>query len=152
MTVFAATNEPWAIDSGFLRPGRLERIVFVGPLDLAGRLEFFSEWFTSKVEKDGMHAETLTEQKKLVEWLAESTDGFTGADCALLMRKACLSCYSEYMDIAKTTGVNKDQIGSKLLPCHRHFQEVLLKMQGSVSSDDVRVYTQWKEHIKISSY
>jgi SpoVK/Ycf46/Vps4 family AAA+-type ATPase len=36
ITVLAASNEPWAIDSAFLRPGRLDRCVFVGPLDAVG--------------------------------------------------------------------------------------------------------------------
>ena len=35
--VLAATNEPWAVDPSFLRPGRLGECVFVGPLDAEGR-------------------------------------------------------------------------------------------------------------------
>ena len=30
--VLGATNEPWAVDEGFLRQGRFDRAVFVGPL------------------------------------------------------------------------------------------------------------------------
>jgi SpoVK/Ycf46/Vps4 family AAA+-type ATPase len=33
ITVMAATNEPQAIDLGFLRPGRLDRVIFVGKYD-----------------------------------------------------------------------------------------------------------------------
>jgi len=40
--VIASTNEPWAIDRSFLRPQRLERCLFVGPLSAEGRVEFFT--------------------------------------------------------------------------------------------------------------
>jgi SpoVK/Ycf46/Vps4 family AAA+-type ATPase len=45
ITVLAASNEPWAIDSGFLRPGRLDRCVFVGPMDAAGVEQLFAKEF-----------------------------------------------------------------------------------------------------------
>ena len=32
------------MDAGFLRPGRLDRLLFVGPLDRAGREEFLRSW------------------------------------------------------------------------------------------------------------
>ena len=37
--VLAATNRPQAIDAALLRPGRFDALLFVGPPDLAGRLE-----------------------------------------------------------------------------------------------------------------
>ncbi|KAL0960482.1 hypothetical protein HGRIS_005523 [Hohenbuehelia grisea] len=39
VTVIAATNRPQAMDTALLRPGRLDRILYVGPPDLAGREE-----------------------------------------------------------------------------------------------------------------
>lgn len=39
VTIVAATNRPEAIDSALMRPGRLDRILYVGPPDSAGREE-----------------------------------------------------------------------------------------------------------------
>ena len=39
VTIVAATNRPEVIDSALMRPGRLDRILYVGPPDAAGREE-----------------------------------------------------------------------------------------------------------------
>ena len=38
LLMIGATNEPWAIDSAILRPGRLDRLVYVAPPDAAARI------------------------------------------------------------------------------------------------------------------
>ncbi len=43
MTVIAASNEPWNIDSTFLRSGRLSVCLYVGTLDCEGRREFLRQ-------------------------------------------------------------------------------------------------------------
>ncbi|KAN0128871.1 P-loop containing nucleoside triphosphate hydrolase protein, partial [Lactarius tabidus] len=39
VTVIGATNRPEVLDSALMRPGRLDRILYVGPPDSAGRIE-----------------------------------------------------------------------------------------------------------------
>ncbi|CAE7474522.1 afg2, partial [Symbiodinium microadriaticum] len=39
VTVIAATNEPWAIDVGFLRPGRFDKVLYVGPMNKSERTQ-----------------------------------------------------------------------------------------------------------------
>ena len=41
VTVVAATNRPDVLDPALMRPGRLDRILYVGPPDLASRREIF---------------------------------------------------------------------------------------------------------------
>ena len=41
VTILAATNRPDVIDSALLRPGRIDRIMYVGPPDLESRAAIF---------------------------------------------------------------------------------------------------------------
>lgn len=41
VTVVAATNRPDVLDPALLRPGRLDRILYVGPPDMDSRREIF---------------------------------------------------------------------------------------------------------------
>lgn len=53
VTILAATNRPDVIDSALLRPGRIDRILYVGPPDLASRAEIFEiEFRRMAVAKD----------------------------------------------------------------------------------------------------
>ena len=72
VTVIAATNEPWAIDEGFLRPGRFDRVLFVGPLSEVDRAVFLQQAGVDTVDKV----------------LLDKTEGFSGADMELLAIRA----------------------------------------------------------------
>jgi SpoVK/Ycf46/Vps4 family AAA+-type ATPase len=53
VTILAATNRPDVIDSALLRPGRIDRILYVGPPDLPSRKEIFRiEFRRMAVAKD----------------------------------------------------------------------------------------------------
>ena len=45
VTILAATNRPDVIDSALLRPGRIDRIMYVGPPDLESRAAIFRNEF-----------------------------------------------------------------------------------------------------------
>lgn len=75
--VLAASNHPWDIDSALLRPGRFDRSVLVLPPDEEARgaiLEFHLR---------GRPTEGLDLAR-----LARSTDGYSGADLALVCEQA----------------------------------------------------------------
>jgi SpoVK/Ycf46/Vps4 family AAA+-type ATPase len=72
VTVIAATNEPWAVDEGFLRPGRFDRVLFVGPLSEVDRAAFLQQAGVEIVDKV----------------LLDKTAGFSGADMELLAIRA----------------------------------------------------------------
>ena len=53
VTVFAATNRPDVIDSALMRPGRMDRILYVGPPDLETRAHIFRiEFARMKIARD----------------------------------------------------------------------------------------------------
>jgi AAA family ATPase len=62
VTVLAATNRPDVIDSALLRPGRIDRILYVGPPDLESRVEIFRILFKKMTIADNVDVEELAAQ------------------------------------------------------------------------------------------
>ncbi len=80
VVVLGATNRPDLIDPALLRPGRLERLVFVEPPDADARREILrtagkSIPLSSDVDLDAV---------------AAGLDGYSAADCVALLREAAL--------------------------------------------------------------
>ncbi len=83
VTVVGATNEPWAVDRGFLRAGRFEKCVFVGPLDRDARRTILMQKLSLPVEISANASAVLD-----IDAVVNATEGFTGADMMLLLQRA----------------------------------------------------------------
>ncbi|NLG54077.1 MAG: AAA family ATPase [Rhodococcus sp.] len=90
VVVLGATNRPDLIDPALLRPGRLERLVFVPPPDAEARREILRTSSRSVPLADDVDLEAL----------AEDLDGYSAADCAALLREAALSAMRRNIDAA----------------------------------------------------
>ncbi len=93
VVVIGATNRPDLVDPALLRPGRLERLVYVPPPDAAARAEILrasgrSVPLAPDVDLGALGAEL---------------DGFSAADCAALVREAALAAMRESLDAATVT-------------------------------------------------
>lgn len=93
VVVLGATNRPELIDPALLRPGRLERLVFVPPPDAEGRAEIL---------RTAGRAVPLAESVDLIR-LAADLDGFSAADCAALLREAALAAMRRDVSAADVT-------------------------------------------------
>lgn len=93
VVVLAATNRPELIDPALLRPGRLERLVFVPPPDAAARLAIL---------RTAGRSVPLVDEVNLTA-LAEELDGYSAADCAALLREAALAAMRRDVDAADIT-------------------------------------------------
>uniref|UniRef100_A0AAQ4Q5Z4 non-chaperonin molecular chaperone ATPase n=1 Tax=Gasterosteus aculeatus aculeatus TaxID=481459 RepID=A0AAQ4Q5Z4_GASAC len=85
VTVLAATNRPDMIDKALMRPGRLDRIVYVPLPDAATRREIFSLQF-----RNVPVAEDVS-----VDELVTRTDKYSGAEIAAVCREAALLALQE---------------------------------------------------------
>ncbi|XP_076465171.1 ATPase family gene 2 protein homolog B-like isoform X2 [Babylonia areolata] len=85
--VVAATNRPDMLDAALLRPGRMDRLIYVPPPDAQGRLQSF-RIHTRKMP--------LAEDVDLC-LLAEQTLGYTGADIRGVCKEAGLLALRESM-------------------------------------------------------
>jgi len=96
VVVIGATNRPDLIDPALLRPGRLEKLVYVPPPDAQARAQILRA-----AAKDVPLASDVD-----LAALAGTLDGFSAADCAALVREAALAAMRESMDAAQVTAVH----------------------------------------------
>ena len=98
VVVLGATNRPDLIDPALLRPGRLERLVFVEPPDAQARFEIL---------KTATKSVPLSPEVDL-EALAGELDGYSAADCVALLREAALTAMRRSIDAADVTAADLD--------------------------------------------
>ncbi len=106
VVVIGATNRPDLVDPALLRPGRLERLVFVPPPDAAARAEIL---------RAAGKSVPLAPDVDLAA-LADSLDGFSAADCAALVREAALSAMRESLDAATVTAAHVRSAQARVRP------------------------------------
>ncbi|XP_026186680.1 ATPase family protein 2 homolog isoform X1 [Mastacembelus armatus] len=85
VTVLAATNRPDMIDKALMRPGRLDRIVYVPLPDAATRREIFSLQFRNMPVAHNVSLEDLVTQ----------TSKYSGAEITAVCREAALLALQE---------------------------------------------------------
>ncbi|MPY99741.1 MAG: AAA family ATPase [Actinophytocola sp.] len=93
VVVLCATNRPELIDPALLRPGRIERLVYVPPPDAEARAEILRATaqntpLASDVDLDAF---------------AATLDGYSAADCAALIREGALTAMRESLEAAAVT-------------------------------------------------
>jgi transitional endoplasmic reticulum ATPase len=96
VVVIGATNRPDLIDPALLRPGRLERLVYVPPPDGQAR---------AAILRASSKQVPLDESVDLDE-LGASLDGFSAADCAALIREAALAAMRDSLEATTVTAEN----------------------------------------------
>jgi transitional endoplasmic reticulum ATPase len=94
--VVGATNRPELIDPALLRPGRLERLVYVPPPDAAARAEILRAAsrhtpLTADVDLDALGAEL---------------EGYSAADCTAVLREAALTAMRESLEAAEVSAAH----------------------------------------------
>ena len=106
VVVLGATNRPDLIDPALLRPGRLEKLVFVEPPDAQARRDILrtagkSVPLSADVDLDA---------------LAEELDGYSAADCVALLREAALTAMRRSIDAADVTMADVAQARATVRP------------------------------------
>lgn len=96
VVVLGATNRPDLIDPALLRPGRLERLVFVEPPDTAARREIL---------RTAGKSVPLSADVDLDE-VAAGLDGYSAADCVALLREAALTAMRRSIDATDVTAAD----------------------------------------------
>jgi transitional endoplasmic reticulum ATPase len=96
VVVLGATNRPDLIDPALLRPGRLEKLVFVEPPDAEARRDILRTAGKSIPLSDDVDLDAL----------AGELDGYSAADCVALLREAALTAMRRSIDAADVTAAD----------------------------------------------
>ncbi len=94
--VVGATNRPELIDPALLRPGRLERLIYVPPPDAAAR--------TDILRVAGRNTPLAADVD--LDRLGADLEGYSAADCTAVLREAALSAMRESLDATEVTAAH----------------------------------------------
>ncbi|MFG1775035.1 AAA family ATPase [Micromonospora sp. NPDC049048] len=106
VVVIGATNRPDLVDPALLRPGRLERLVYVPPPDGPARAEIL---------RASARNVPLAPEVDLAALGAE-LDGFSAADCAALVREAALAAMRESLTASTVTAAHVATARARVRP------------------------------------
>ncbi|TYB35261.1 AAA family ATPase [Micromonospora sp. AP08] len=106
VVVVGATNRPELVDPALLRPGRLERLVYVPPPDGPARGEIL---------RAAARDVPLAPDVDLTALGAE-LDGFSAADCAALIREAALAAMRESLAASTVTAAHVETARTRVNP------------------------------------
>lgn len=93
VTILAATNRPDRMDRALLRPGRLDRLIYVPLPDIETRLQILELKLQTMSIGDDVNPHAL----------ASRTEGFSGAELNALCQEAALRALEKDLDCAEVT-------------------------------------------------
>ncbi|MEV4763212.1 AAA family ATPase [Micromonospora chokoriensis] len=106
VVVVGATNRPDLVDPALLRPGRLERLVYVPPPDGPARAEILRAASRQVPLAPDVDLSTL----------GDELTGFSAADCAALVREAALAAMRESLAAATVTAAHVATARARVRP------------------------------------
>jgi len=87
VVVVGATNRPDMVDVALLRPGRLDRLVYIPPPNVSSRAQIFAIHLRGKPIADEVD----------IEQLAAETEGYVGADIEAICREAAMLALRDFI-------------------------------------------------------
>ncbi|GAA6058781.1 hypothetical protein JCM10212_001897 [Sporobolomyces blumeae] len=127
VVVLAATNRPDVIDPALMRPGRLDRILYVSPPDFEARKQIFELSFKKMAVNEDVD----------VDELAKITEGCSGAEVASICQDAALSAMNEDMNIPNIS--------------RKHFVEAARSVRRRITPEVIQEYEEWRDRSGVRS-
>ncbi|KAL6782147.1 hypothetical protein ACKKBF_B10830 [Auxenochlorella protothecoides x Auxenochlorella symbiontica] len=135
--LIAATNRPDIIDPALLRPGRLDKMLYVPLPDAAGRASILRALTRRTPVGGALDLDALAASQRL--------EGFSGADLAAVVREACVAALKEGLAAAGLGGLGPNQAGP--LVTQRHLEAAANRVQPSVSRRDRAMYERLRDRL-----
>ncbi|KAG0226424.1 spermatogenesis associated protein 5 [Actinomortierella wolfii] len=129
VTVVAATNRPDIMDPALMRPGRIDRILYVSPPDLASRTEILRLQMSSRRMAVGPDVDAAA--------IAEATEGCSGAEVVALCQEAAMKAMEEDLNIEYVS--------------KRHFDQALAQMTRRITPEMIQFYDDFRRKSGLKS-
>ncbi|OEU77098.1 MAG: hypothetical protein BA869_12270 [Desulfuromonadales bacterium C00003107] len=132
--VIGATNRPDMVDSALLRPGRLDRLIYIQPPDKEERKKIFEVHLKGK--PIGADVD--------VDVLAERTEGYVGADICAIVKEAVMNALREFI----TSGISEEQVKEAIqnvLIGKKHFDAAIKNVRPTISPG---THAEFKENVE----
>merc|ERR1712194_309755 len=135
--VIGATNRPELLDDALLRPGRLDQLIYIPLPDKPARQVILE----STLKKSPL-APNIS-----LAFIAELTDGFSGADLAELCQRAAKAAIRDAIaaDELKTDDMDVDEANEIT---RKHFEEAMGGARKSVAVTDLAKYDQFRQKMQ----
>lgn len=126
VVIVGATNRPQALDPALLRPGRLDRLVYVGPPDQAARRE---------IMRKRMSQMAIRPDEIDLDRLAAMTHGCSGAEVVSVCQEAGLLAMDEDLTCAAIE--------------QRHFEAAASSVKRRITAHMVQQYETWRDTLVV---
>lgn len=127
IVIIAATNRPDIVDKALIRPGRIDRLIYIPPP---------AEGEREKIFKIHLRGKPLGEDVNLKQ-LAKMTGGYVGADIAAICKEAAMLALRELIK----PGMSRESIAKKSKEMKikkRHFFGAVERIKPTASEKDLR--------------
>ncbi len=125
--VVAATNRPDLLDKALVRPGRLDRMIYVPPPPPQARHEILR----IHARNVPLHADV-----DLAALAGPPTEGFSGAEVAALCREAAMLALQEAVEAGRAAGTVED----------RHFEHAVRATTKQITPDMLAFYERFRRN------
>nr|WP_319375478.1 CDC48 family AAA ATPase [uncultured Methanoregula sp.] len=131
VTILAATNRPDMLDDALLRPGRLERHIYVPAPDEESRKKIFEVYL-------GGETGNILAKDVDIDSLVKQTEGYVGADIEALAREAKMAAMREFI-VQMGTRTEQERIDAikNVMLTKAHFDTALTRVRGSLDRDAI---------------
>ena len=128
MVVVAATNRPDMLDPALLRPGRIDRKIYVSPPDSPSRRQIIEHQISKMPCEDGVLDDVF------VSSVVKGTEGFSGAEVVAVFSEAALQAIEEDCERLGERHVNEavsrtiPQITTEMIAFYENISNTLFKV------------------------
>ncbi|AWR95818.1 AAA family ATPase [Acidianus brierleyi] len=131
VTVISATNRPDILDPALLRPGRLEKLIYVPPPDLNGRKALFLHLISKHIHDDKID----------YDYLAKATNFYTPADINGIVNRAVLLAIRRGMITAEKPKLTQEDL-----------ENAIKSIRPTLTQSMLTYYQSFREKMRQSGY